>query len=90
MQDLTRLESGNETSFNEPFHLRRAIHDATALYRREAERRGLEFSLEVQDVPTFVVGDSKKMTTVVQNLVANARKYHILRNHSFILSVNIS
>lgn len=74
MQDLTRFESGNETSFNEPFHLRRVIHDATSVYRREATRRGLEFKLEVQDVPTFVVGDSKKMTTVVQNLVANARK----------------
>jgi hypothetical protein len=79
LKDLTRHESGNETSFNEPFHLYRAIEEATALYRREAERRGLEFKLEVRDVPTFVVGDSKKMTTVVQNLVANARECRSLR-----------
>ncbi|RXW22877.1 hypothetical protein EST38_g2993 [Candolleomyces aberdarensis] len=73
--DLTRLESGNETSFNEPFDLHRAIEEATAVYRREAERRQLDFKLEVQNVPAFVVGDSKKMCTVVQNLIANALKY---------------
>lgn len=73
--DLTRLESGNETSFNEPFHLRQAIEEATAVYRREAGRRGLEFKLEVDEVPMYVIGDSKKMCTVVQNLIANALKY---------------
>ncbi len=33
LQDLTRLESGNETSFNEPFDLHTAIADAVLLYR---------------------------------------------------------
>ena len=35
-QDLTRLESGNETSFNEPFDLHEAITEAVQLYRYES------------------------------------------------------
>ena len=33
MQDLARLESGGETSFNEPFNLRETITDAIQLYK---------------------------------------------------------
>ena len=73
-KDLTRLESGNETSFNEPFDLHQAIEDAIQLYRNEASRRGLQFNLDLQNCPRQVVGDSKKIRTVVANLTANARK----------------
>ncbi|KAJ7043873.1 phytochrome-like protein [Mycena alexandri] len=73
--DLTRLESGNETSFNEPFDLQDAIEDATHLYRKEAQRRSIEFKMDLERSPKTVVGDSKKIRTVVQNLTANALKY---------------
>ncbi|KAF9011494.1 hypothetical protein BDZ89DRAFT_1225510 [Hymenopellis radicata] len=73
--DLTRLESGQETSFNEPFNLPYAIQEAVNSYRHEAERRSLEFILDVSSSPTQVVGDAKKIQTVVQNLTANALKY---------------
>ncbi|CAL1713504.1 unnamed protein product [Somion occarium] len=73
--DLTRLESGNETSFNEPFNLRQAIDEATMLYRNEAARRGLGFDLDLSQCPKTVVGDAKKIRTVVANLTANAVKY---------------
>ncbi|KAF9534531.1 hypothetical protein CPB83DRAFT_844387 [Crepidotus variabilis] len=73
--DLTRLESGGETSFNEPFDLQVAIEDACNLYKKEAERRNLTFVLDLIDSPTIVIGDCKKICTVVQNLTANALKY---------------
>ncbi|CAA7261458.1 unnamed protein product [Cyclocybe aegerita] len=73
--DLTRMESGNETSFSEPFDLHFAIEEATCLYRKEAERRNIKFILDLQDSPKVVVGDAKKIRTVVQNLTANALKY---------------
>ncbi|PIL35229.1 transporter [Ganoderma sinense ZZ0214-1] len=73
--DLTRLESGNEIAFNEPFDLHQAIDEATHLYRNEAWRRGLKFSIDVQHCPRHVVGDCKKIRTVVANLTANALKY---------------
>ncbi|ESK91233.1 phytochrome-like protein [Moniliophthora roreri MCA 2997] len=73
--DLTRLESGNETTFNEPFDLCNAIDDATYLYRKEASRCKIAFKLETDDAPRIVVGDARKIKTVVQNLTANALKY---------------
>lgn len=71
-QDLTRLESGNATFFNEVFNLHRAIEDAVVLYRNEAVRRGLGFRLDVANSPRMVVGDARKIRTVVANLTANA------------------
>ncbi|KAF8208676.1 hypothetical protein K438DRAFT_1812696 [Mycena galopus ATCC 62051] len=73
--DLTRLESGNTTSFNEPFDLQDAIAEATHLYRKEAQRRNIAFNLELENSPQIVVGDSKKIQTMVQNLTANSLKY---------------
>lgn len=59
-------------SFSEPFDLRCAIEDATHLYRKEAERRNVLFNLELEESPRTVVGDAKKIRTVVQNLTANS------------------
>ncbi|KAK0464731.1 uncharacterized protein EV420DRAFT_1061466 [Desarmillaria tabescens] len=73
--DLTRLESGNETSFNEPFNLPAAIEEAINPYRSEAQRRSIDFILEISESPKEVVGDARKIRTVVENLTANALKY---------------
>ncbi|KAJ3881750.1 hypothetical protein F5051DRAFT_473715 [Lentinula edodes] len=73
--DLTRLESGNEMAFNEPFDLAENIQDAISIYRSEANRRHIRFEVDVDQCPSFVIGDRKKIRTVVQNLTANALKY---------------
>lgn len=73
--DLTRHETGNETSFNEPFDLPGTIEDAVTLYRIEAMRRQIQFVVNTNDCPQMVTGDSKKIRTVVSNLTANAVKY---------------
>lgn len=66
------MESGNETSFHEVFNLAEVVKDAAYLYSKEAERRGITFVVDVSECPTFVVGDAKKVKTVIQNLTANA------------------
>ncbi|CAG7853027.1 SubName: Full=Related to phytochrome {ECO:0000313/EMBL:CCA70880.1} [Serendipita indica DSM 11827] len=73
--DLTRMEAGKETSFNEPFDLHTAIHDATRVYRVEANRRQLEFMVDLGNAPRLVIGDSRKVKTIVANLTSNAVKY---------------
>ncbi|QRV77842.1 protein-histidine kinase [Ceratobasidium sp. AG-Ba] len=73
--DLTRHETGNETSFNEPFDLPGTVEDAVTLYRIEAMRRQIQFIVDTSDCPQMVIGDSKKIRTVVSNLTANAVKY---------------
>jgi signal transduction histidine kinase len=73
-QDLTRVESGHETMFNEPFDLSTVITEATSLYKHEAQRKGLDFEVDLAGDLRMVVGDSSKVRTVVANLTANARK----------------
>ncbi|ODO01841.1 hypothetical protein L198_02568 [Cryptococcus wingfieldii CBS 7118] len=74
--DLTRIETGNETTFRDPFDLRQSITEAVRLYETEISRRGVEFRVKTgDDLPKFVVGDSKKVRTVISNLVANSVKF---------------
>lgn len=74
--DLTRIETGNETAFNDPFDIRQSISDAVRLYQTEVARRGLEFRVNMaEDLPQYVVGDSRKIRTVISNLVANSVKF---------------
>jgi signal transduction histidine kinase len=60
--------------FNEPFDLRTVIMEATNLYKHEAQRKGLDFEVDLAGDLRMVVGDSSKVRTVVANITANARK----------------
>lgn len=74
--DLTRIETGNETAFNDPFDLRVTVNDAVRLYQNESKRRGLDFRVVISDdLPSGVIGDSRKIKTVISNLVANSVKF---------------
>lgn len=74
--DLTRIETGNETAFNDPFDLKQTIGNTVRLYQTETHRRGIGFTVTMaDDLPPMVIGDSRKVKTVVSNLVANAVKY---------------
>lgn len=74
--DLTRIETGNETAFNDPFDLRQTILDAVRLYQNESKRRGLDFNVKLaDDLPAQVIGDARKVKTVISNLTANAVKF---------------
>ena len=74
--DLTRIETGNETAFNDPFDLRKSINDAVRLYQTESTRRGLDFRVVMgDDLPQQVIGDSRKIKTVISNLAANSVKF---------------
>ena len=74
--DLTRIETGNQTAFNDPFDIRLSINDAIRPYQTEAARRGIDFRVNIgMQLPQFVVGDARKIKTVISNMVANSVKY---------------
>jgi signal transduction histidine kinase len=56
-------------------------------FRIEAARRGLVFRMDVIDIPRFVIGDSKKIRTVLGNLVANASAYLLIQLLLFVTNV---
>ncbi|KAG9003263.1 Light-sensor Protein kinase [Tulasnella sp. JGI-2019a] len=73
--ELTRLESGQMTQFNDRFDLRKLIHETVAPYEKDALRKGLEFHLNTEASLTAVLGDARKVANVVANLTANAVKF---------------
>ena len=44
----------------------------TFFFSNEATRRNIAFNLDVSESPRMVIGDAKKIRTVVSNLTANA------------------
>jgi len=68
------LESGNEISLSEPFDFAATIEDAVQVYRTEAERRDIRFTITMENLPKLIIGDAKKIRTAVANLTANAGK----------------
>ncbi|WVN90116.1 uncharacterized protein L203_105351 [Cryptococcus depauperatus CBS 7841] len=74
--DLTRIETGNETTFNDPFDIRQCIADAVRLYENELARKGIDFRVNIsEDLPQYLIGDSRKIKTVVSNVIANSVKF---------------
>ncbi|KAG9043589.1 Light-sensor Protein kinase [Tulasnella sp. UAMH 9824] len=73
--DLTRLESGHLTQFNDTFDLPALISESCAPYVKDAHRKSLTFDILTSGCPQWVMGDSRKLSSVISNLVANAVKY---------------
>lgn len=79
LQDLTRLESGNETSFNEPFDLHTAIADAVLLYRYVQRETRSSFFFKSFDAATRPLGGTSPSIWMRQRALewslAMPRKY---------------
>ncbi|KAJ7274030.1 phytochrome-like protein [Mycena rebaudengoi] len=73
--ELSCLESGDEESSDEPFNLREMLHEATQICEQGAQQCGILFRRDLEQSPTAVVGNAKKIRMVVENLAANSLKY---------------
>lgn len=82
------MESGNKVLSSDRFHLPHAIDDAARPYISAAVRQGLRFNFDITKCPPFVVGDSKKIQSLITNLTANACASHMLVLYSINLSSN--
>ena len=74
--DLSKIESGNVVLEARQFDLHAFVTRLVALYRPEAEAKGLAMSFEVDDkVPRAVVGDDLRLHQILSNLLRNAVKF---------------
>ncbi len=74
--DLSRIEAGNLVLSPRPYELRTAIASTLALFRLQAEERGLGIRIEVDDaVPPALFGDPDRMRQILVNLVSNSMKF---------------
>jgi signal transduction histidine kinase len=74
--DHSKIEAGKLTLSNTAMSLHSVAGAAAALFRANAETRGLTITLQVgADVPDGVVGDAPRLKQVLLNLVGNGVKF---------------
>jgi signal transduction histidine kinase len=76
MLNVSRIEQGKLAFQMDNLHLARAARSAVDTFRAEAERKGLEFSVEIPEkISDVVYVDPDKIDEVIANLVSNAVKF---------------
>jgi signal transduction histidine kinase/CheY-like chemotaxis protein len=72
---LSRIEAGVLALDVAPFDLRALIGNVGELMRVRAEAKALWLRIDVGDVPDAVVGDARKVSQILLNLLGNAVKF---------------
>ncbi len=73
--DLARIEAGRLDLEHAPFDLVAFGHDTAELFRFDAERKGLAFTVDVPRELGWVEGDAARLGQVLVNLLGNALKF---------------
>ena len=74
--DHSKIEAGKLVLSHAPMSLHAVATSATALFRANAESRGLGLGLLLgEDVPDGVVGDAPRLKQVLLNLIGNGVKF---------------
>jgi two-component system, sensor histidine kinase len=74
--DHSKIEAGKLVLAHTPMSLHSVAAAATALFRANAESRGLSITLQMDDsVPDGVIGDAPRLKQVLLNLLGNGVKF---------------
>jgi len=73
--DLSKIEAGHLTLDASTFNLPELMQSLWEMFRLRTNAKGLEFTLELAEVPTFITTDLNKLRQVVINLLSNAVKF---------------
>ncbi len=73
--DFSRLESGMLFIDLHEFELFTLISDVENLFRYQAEKKGIKFTVETPDSNYLLLGDSVRMRQAILNLIGNAIKF---------------
>ena len=74
--DLARIESGQVTIENAPFHLGDAVRGVASLSRLRADEKGVALEVSIHpDVDRVFSGDVVRVRQILTNLVSNAVKF---------------
>ena len=70
--DISSLECGHSPLHHEPFKLYETLRDIMVAVSHLAKKKGLQFHLELNNVPTLIEGDVQRFRQIVKNLIHNA------------------
>jgi len=74
--DLSRIESGTLSLQTQTLDLRDILTSTLALVERDAQRRDITITQDLQDSGTRVKGDATRVKQILTNLLSNAVKYN--------------
>lgn len=72
--DFSRIEAGRMEASFYPVNLSRLTEDLASVFRSAAERVGLEFIVDCEDLSEAVYVDNDMYEKIVLNLISNAYK----------------
>ncbi|MBU6430575.1 MAG: histidine kinase, partial [Cyanobacteria bacterium REEB65] len=73
--DLSRIEAGKTTFFNDPFQLVETVRAVLATVEPLAAQKGLQLQLNDEGAPGKIWGDEARVQQILLNLVSNALKF---------------
>ena len=73
--DLSRVEAGRIELQPQPFFLPDALRAALYTIRRQAEGKGLQLSLSIDEDPSMLTADPIRFNQILYNLLSNAFKF---------------
>ena len=74
--DFSRIESGKLVLAKEPLNVTESILSSLRMFREEAEKAGLAFTVTMDPtIPDVLLGDDTRIRQIVFNLVGNAIKF---------------
>ena len=74
--DLSKIEAGELSLEQIPFHLSDVLNQVYDTLRFKAEEKGLNFNINLDDdVPDFISGDPSRLLQILINLCGNAIKF---------------
>jgi CheY-like chemotaxis protein len=74
--DFSKIESGHLDIESAPMNLFKLLEESAAIFDAEALRKGIEFSLQIdEEVPQWVLGDETRLRQILNNLLSNAVKF---------------
>ncbi|MEM6500097.1 MAG: ATP-binding protein, partial [Pseudomonadota bacterium] len=73
--DVSKLEAGRLTIYNDPTNVAGLVEDVAAIWKRTAEDKGLEFNVDVDKEMGQFLTDSRLIRQTISNLLSNAIKF---------------
>jgi signal transduction histidine kinase/ActR/RegA family two-component response regulator len=74
--DFSKIEAGKLELDATEFDLRKVVRGVTGMLAGQARAKGLKLACRIEDdVPATVVGDARRLSQVLVNLIANAIKF---------------
>ncbi len=73
--DFSKIEAGQIELEQRAFDLAGEFQATAEFFRRPAEDKGLEFKVELGDMPPAVRGDSHRLRQIIWNILSNAVKF---------------